>query len=473
MQSSIFLTVMKNATPKKSDQPTMQLKNNANLGSTGNVLIYVVVLMLIFGVLGVVMVSLFTSTTASTVTRNDSRRARYMAESGMRYSFSEMRTADFDLNHMINTLNTTTYKIGGTENFTINVFSPWFDAAGDTQLPVGGSLPLLVPIGALPTGYTIPTSNIFAINYEFTGNQPNDASGSWAAVTGFDDLTTTLTLNDDFFANPDERITLAVHPRSDQAIIGGGDLIVFLEAQTIFPKYGGAFSIGRNEYFYEERVDDPDNNRVIFRNLSKRPEAVFGITATTTDFVILSPRNYLVVPTGTSEGTIYGGDYLFGKGIYDASLIRPGSSKADITAEDFLTNLREQESDTQFFEKDMVEYKLDIGGGQTDEFGSAFFDADMSIGGEQDYCQEGACTFALGVRVFFLLDFNQQGDGITFTLLSKGFGALGPPNNSASSMGGDFQLSELMGYAGDGRLDAAGTTYLVAEDDRGLDPPKM
>jgi outer membrane protein assembly factor BamB len=40
-------------------------------------------------------------------------------------------------------------------------------------------------------------------------------------------------------------------------------------------------------------------------------------------------------------------------------------------------------------------------------------------------------------------------------------------------MGGDFQLSELMGYAGDGRLDAAGTTYLVAEDDRGLDPPKI
>jgi Tfp pilus assembly protein PilX len=63
----------------------MQLKNNVHSGSTGNVLIYVVVLMLIFGVLGVVMVSLFTSTTASTVTRNDSRRARYMAESGMRY----------------------------------------------------------------------------------------------------------------------------------------------------------------------------------------------------------------------------------------------------------------------------------------------------------------------------------------------------------------------------------------------------
>jgi hypothetical protein len=375
---------------------------------------------------------------------------------------------------MINTLNTTTYKIGGTESFTINVFSPWFDAAGNTQLPGGGSLPLLVPIGALPTGYTIPTNNIFAINYEFTGNSPNDESGSWAPVASFDKLTTTLTLSDDFYANQDERISLAVHPKSDQAIIDGGDLIVFPEAQTIFPKYGGAISIGRNEYFYEERIDDPDNNRVILRNLSKRPEAVFGITATTSDFVILSPRNYLVVPTGTSDGTVYGGDYHFGKGIYDASLIRPGSAPPDITAEDLLTNLSEQETDTRFFGKDMVEYKLDIGGGQTDEFGSAFFDADMSIGGEQDYCQQGACTFALGVRVFFLLDFSQQGDGITFTLLSKGFGALGPPNNSASSVGGDFQLSELMGYAGDSRLDAAGTAFLASNaDDQGLDPPKI
>jgi len=459
---------------KPSDRFVKHLQIRRHLNPPGNVLIYVVVLMLIFGVLGVVMVSLFTSTTASTVTRNDSRRARYMAESGMRYAFSEMRKADFDLNFMVNTLNTTTYQIGGTESFIINVFSPWFDAAGTTNNPGGGPLPFLVPIGTLPAGYTIPTSNIYAINYEFTGNRPNDESGSWAPVTGFDEATTTLTLSDDFYTKPDERISLAVQPKSDQAILDGGNLNVSLEAQTIFPKYGGAFNIRRNDYFYEERIDDPDNNRVILRNISKRPDAVFGITATTSDFVILSPRNYLVVPTGTSDGTVYGGDYLFGKGIYDASLIRPGSRKPDITAEDLLSNLSEQESDTRFFGKDMVDYELVIGGGTSDEFGSAFFDGDMSIGGDQDYCAQGACLFALGVRVFFLLDFDQQGDGITFTLLSKGFGALGPPNNSASSVGGDFQLSELLGYAGDSRLDAAGTIFLATSaDDRGLDPPKI
>jgi hypothetical protein len=461
---------------KLSDRFFKHLHSRRHLNPPGNVLIYVVVLMLIFGVLGVVMVSLFTSTTASTVTRNDSRRARYMAESGMRYAFSEMRKEDFDLNHMINTLNTINYKIGGTESFTINVFSPWFDTASNTENNGGGTLPLLVPIGTLPTGYTVPTSNIYAINYEFTGNRPNDESGSWGPVTGFDDLTTTLSLGDDFYANPDERICLAVQPKSDQPILDGGNLNVSLEAQTIFPKYGGAINIRRNDYFYEERIDDPDNDRVILRNLSKRPEAVFGITATTSDFVILSPRNYLVVPTGISDDTIYGGDYLFGKGIYDASLIRPGSRKPNITMEDLLSgdNIQENETDTRFFEKNLIDDEFDIGSGLTDEFGSAFFKGDMSIGGDQDYCAQGACLFALGVRVFFLLDFNQQGDGITFTLLGKGFGALGPPNNSASSVGGDFQLSELIGYAGDSRLDAAGNTFLATnEDDRGLDPPKI
>jgi outer membrane protein assembly factor BamB len=446
-------------------------------GAAGNVLIYVVVLMLIFGVLGVVMVSLFTSSTASTVTRNDTRRARYMAESGMRYAFSEMRKADFDLNLMINTLNTTTYKIGSTETFTINIFSPWMDSSRIQSSPFDGPLTLLVPIGEIPTGYVIPPNNIYAINYEFTTDKPT-VSGSWAEISSVAGQTVTtlnLNLNQIFNAGEGERICFAVKPTEARQVTDGGELYVAQEAAGIFPRFGGAFSIGRNEYFYEELIDETDSNsRVVLKNLSKRPDAAWGITASTSDYVILSPRNYLVVPTGTSDGTVYGGDYLFGKGIYDASSIRPGSRKPDITAADLVSNLSEQESDTRFFETNLVDQELDIGGGTTDEFGSAFFNANMSIGGDQDYCAQGACLFNLGIRAFFLLNFRQQGDGITFTLLSKGFGALGPPNNSASSVGGDFALGETMGYAGDSRLDAAGTTFLAPDaEDRGLDPPKI
>ncbi|MGD9241487.1 MAG: hypothetical protein PVG69_15765, partial [Desulfobacterales bacterium] len=439
---------MKKQRQKPTHRSIIQLQNSRHLNPAGTVLVYVVVLMLIFGILGVVMVSLFTSSIAGSTTRNDSRRARYMAESGMRYAFSEIRKADFDLNVMIDPLNNTTYNLTDGGSFTINVFSPWFESSAKQSIDPGpGTLSLNVPIGELPDGYTIPTSNIYAINYEFTGNLPNDETGSWAPVTSFDEATPSLTLSNDFNASSDERISLAVHPISDQPIIEGSDLIVFLEAQTIFPKYGGAISINRNEYFYEERIDDPDNNRVILRNLSKRPESVFGITATTSDFVILSPRNFLVVPTGTSDGTVYRGDYTFGRGIYDSSLIRPGSAPPDITADEFAstTNLRQNESDTRFFEIDEDEDKVRIGYGLTDQFGTALYAGDESIGGDADYCEQGACLFGPGVRVFFLVNFSQQGDGITFTLLGKGFPAPLTPNNSASSAGGDFELSELMG----------------------------
>ena len=72
------------------------LPRQQNLSTAGNVLIYVVVLMLIFGVLGVAMVSLFSTSMASTANRNDSRRGRYLSESGVRYAIAELRIADFD-----------------------------------------------------------------------------------------------------------------------------------------------------------------------------------------------------------------------------------------------------------------------------------------------------------------------------------------------------------------------------------------
>jgi hypothetical protein len=119
--------------------------------AAGNVLIYVVVLMLIFGVLGVVMVSLFTSTTASTVTRNDSRRANYMAESGVRYASSELRKADFEENIIIDPLNTLTYTVSGEGSFNINIFSPWFDSNSESCRMI------LPPPMALVFGWSITT----------------------------------------------------------------------------------------------------------------------------------------------------------------------------------------------------------------------------------------------------------------------------------------------------------------------------
>jgi len=486
MQLRIISLFMKKQRQKPKNRSDLKLQRSIRLNPTGTVLVYVVVLMLIFGILGVVMVSLFSSSIASSITRNDSRRARQMAESGTRYAFSELRKNDFDIDIMIDPLNTLTYNLSDGGSFDINVFSTWFESSGNQTLPSDGpQLTLNVPIGELPDGYTVPGSGIYAINYEFTGNNLFDETGSWALVSdfGFDPTNPTLTLSGDFNASSGERISLAILPQQAQNINGPGlNLRLPLEAKTIFPKYGGAISIiksGRYEYFYEERIDYPD--RIVLRNLTPGPGSNYGASVETTEasssWIILSPRNYMVTSTGQSDGTTYGGDFTFARGISDLSLIRPLSAPPDITADEFTTDLSEQETDTRLFETNTVEDTLRIGRALTDQFGSAFYAGDQSIGGDQDYCQQGACLFGLGVRVFFLMNFSQQGDGITFTLTS--FGPALAPHNSASSVGGDVELSELMGYAGDSRLvpnaNPLNSSDFLATDpnDRGLDPPKI
>ena len=63
------------------------------LNRKGNLLVYMVVVLLIFGVLGVSLVSLFSTTTGSTATPNDAKRARLIAESGIRYALSEIKNS--------------------------------------------------------------------------------------------------------------------------------------------------------------------------------------------------------------------------------------------------------------------------------------------------------------------------------------------------------------------------------------------
>jgi outer membrane protein assembly factor BamB len=116
---------------------------------------------------------------------------------------------------------------------------------------------------------------------------------------------------------------------------------------------------------------------------------------------------------------------------------------------------------------DAIADSLDIGGGVTrtaNQFGAAWYSGDYSMGGS-NVCTAGKCEFGRGMRVFFLLDYSGDGEGLAFSLLN---GAL----NSTTSVGGDRDLPELMGYAGDSRLDSSGTSYLDGSG-TGLRAPKM
>ena len=88
-----------------------------------------VVVLLIFGVLGVSLVSLFTTSTTSSATPNDAKRALFIAESGIRYALSEIRNSP-DLETAAELLNTTPeFELGKNGSFTASVFSPKFLSA--------------------------------------------------------------------------------------------------------------------------------------------------------------------------------------------------------------------------------------------------------------------------------------------------------------------------------------------------------
>jgi Tfp pilus assembly protein PilX len=119
-------------------------------GVEGNILAYIVMVMLIFGVLGVTMVTLFSTSITATAEPSESRRALYLYESGVRYGMSELRNNGFT-DATINTLNRTTYNMPPSGKFEVNVFSPWFESASNQSVDPSGSVQLNVAHGMSPT----------------------------------------------------------------------------------------------------------------------------------------------------------------------------------------------------------------------------------------------------------------------------------------------------------------------------------
>ncbi len=92
----------------------------------------------------------------------------------------------------------------------------------------------------------------------------------------------------------------------------GADLYVERVAKDFFPRFNGAININRVDYSYDRLIDEPANNRVKLQNLTayRFPNTInaFPLTVAKTggstptgDFIVLSPRNHMVIPTGTSD----------------------------------------------------------------------------------------------------------------------------------------------------------------------------
>lgn len=475
-----------------------ELRLPAGRGS-GNVLIWIVVVMLIFAVLGAAMVSLFTTSVTSSAVQNDSRRAVLLHESGVRYARSALWAGDFS-KATVSALNDAdrVYTLTGSGAFTLNVASPWFDALGGIDIASGdASETLKLGEGRLIPGMAglFPAAAPFLtlVNYDYIdfSAKPNPPPSARARITGAaavpgEPARIRLDLSDDgdadgFVANKDERLCIAVRPTEDQDIAAfPGSLNVDPAAARVFPRHGGAFEINRQNFYYERAVDRGTHVELA----GIRPVATGGappesIAARTTDYVILTPRNRLIAAEGRSGGVAFGGHVDQAAAIADTSIAAPGSRKADIdfAQEDLgeVLGVRSSRSELISLRNDPGEKEIVLGAGPGPSFGAVWFRDTRSIGGQRNFCSTGECLFGRGVRAFFTVKLssaptsNFEGEGFVFTI-SNG------AENSVGSVGGDIEQAELLGYSGDSRTTSpeppATPTFLDGAG-RGLVPPKI
>ena len=448
----------------------------------GNTLLYIVLVMVIFGMLGATMVSLFTASTVSTATLNEERRARYLYESAGRYAMSELRNNNFESSR-INDLNATTHTLSQGGTFDLNIYSLWFRSTVTVNLPAGDPLLRLdTEEGEIPDEVinAIPAGNIYVVNMESTevdsagdlvipANNPN----STAVMNGIIKDTATeyrigITEPSDntFSVNQNDRVLLAVHPTATQNLNAGDDLEIHEDARFIFPKNNGLVYVKSQPVSYERAVHIP-GARVELTNISE------DVTISSTEFVVLLPNNHYIIPTATAENVTYNGDpvdILSVADTGDLTLGKYGDPRPDITMPELADNITENETDSDFVTTDTTsgQEKIAIGDGTGDRFGGAWYDDDKSVGGVTNFCTDGNCIMGRGVRVYFTFEKIGGGNGFIFSLINGS-------SNTKDSIGGDIQAVELLGYAGDSRevVVPAGNSDYLDNQGVGLEAPKI
>jgi outer membrane protein assembly factor BamB len=465
------------------------------LSSQGNILVYIVMTMVIFGVLGVTMVSLFSTSITSSATQNDTRRAAYLSEAGIRYAMSELLTGEFSKT-TINDLNTTVYNINPAGRFDLNIFSPWFEPESDMDLSSsfsGQTRTFDVQEGNVPNGFInqLPTSStgLALVNYDYIdfggSSDPNPPPAARAIVTGSDvvvgdPLKLQLTLDDDndgdgFVAGKNETVAFAVQPFSDLNNVPlPANILLQPVAAKVFPARDGVVEIKRHRFYYEHAIDRTTYLELTnLRPVQGETQTSISVTAAS-DYVTLNPRNRYIISDGISGEVHFGNHMNYASAMSDISLPASDSLKPDIEFDEEASlpgvlSQAEQNINVVNVGNDPGNKYLSLSasGGS---FGAVWFQDTRSIGGIRNFCQAGGCLFNIGFRAFFIMNFSgADGDGFTFSILNRS-------NNDIGSVGGDISLSELLAYAGDSRTTpnpSSGLDFLDGHSGLGLQAPKM
>jgi len=411
----------------------------------GSAFLYILVVMLIFGLLGSAMISMYTS--AEWMTKgvpNEATQARSLAESGMRYAVSELRNDGYR-RAVISRLNTTTYTVDDAGDFDLNVFGKWFQA--DADHTGSTDIALAVPEGEVPNSFSIP-ANVYLLNLEsardaliFDGSWDPDFVGLVPSAPDMTAVPLSVALNDDLVADQNQPVLLAVQAAGDQAPSGGGSLTVAPEAADVFPVRNGSFYIQstldeKQLYYYETLIDNTTS--VDLTKISR------DLTVTNGDYVALAERNHHISVTASAGSTAFGGaeelsmDFL--QNISTPQTVSPPALDlpADIPPNQMVPGMAAPvESAPAAVTVDTGTGKITLGGGTANSYGAVWFGGNLTLGGF-DVCTGGKCDFNTGIRSFFIVDYNGTGDGFTFALING-------TDNDVTASGGQ---GGTLGYAG-------------------------
>ena len=283
----------------------------------GNILIYLVVVLLIFGILGVSLVSLFTTASSSSATPNNAKRARFIAESGIRYALSEIRNSP-DLETAAELLNNTAaFKLGKDGSFTADVFSPGLKSAENKTIFTTGTLNLDVPYsGQFPDDFAVDSAvgDLYIVDWlRFKGTTPPSDSSAMVTASPNPGGATNVTLDvgDNYDADPGDTVCFALLVTDAGTNLPRGSSIYVNEnAAEFFPEQNGAIRLltqsdgNQYDYYYETR-QPPSGGKAELTNVREMPGDTWSNIANLrpNDYVILSPYNFRVFASGTSDQT--------------------------------------------------------------------------------------------------------------------------------------------------------------------------
>ena len=453
-------------------------------GERGNILIYVLMTMVIFGLIGVTMVSLFSTSVSSSATANETRRAFYLSESGIRYAISELRQGGFSATN-VNRINANPFSVPPAGSFRVTVLGAWFQSPSNQNV-AGGTLAVELEKGRIPTGFSARLNSavpdlylvVAGLDPRSTTQTPNaNEVANVNSFTASSDTAGSFDIADQLVVGRDKRICMAVQPRAgaDQSFTpsaGGsaGSLELRQRAAAIFPKTDGSFLFAGKAYFYRSAVEDTANGVFRLNDISAGPNVTNAqVTVTAADYILLAPNNYFVTSKGTTAGNVeFGGDM-------DHAAALASHSAADLSEPDLAVavgDVAQIESGSSFMGggTDTQGDYLQIGSSR--RHGRHVVQPEPLPGRIHGLLHEHAghqqpqgCFFESGMRAYFTLEYSGTGDGLIFALIN---GQL----NQLASAGGDFEATELLGYAGDSRTNNSGG-FLDTTGIKGLRPPKM